>query len=148
MSSAFSTRLAGALVAALAGAFAGVLADRDGVFVAFTALVVPRERAAVFGGGAVVVRLRLVVVVFCAAARRPVVVLVLREVALLAFAAVLRPAVPRAAPRAGFFALDRVALGMGTTGSRGKGCGTVPHGFRYLNDPPLREFGAALPCRT
>jgi hypothetical protein len=74
--------------------------------------------------------------VLAAAVRRPVVVLVLRDVVLAVLATALRPVVPRAAPRAGCFALDRVALGMTDHRSRAKGCGTVPHGSRYQNDPP------------
>src|SRR5947209_8365386 len=93
----FAGALAGALARVLAGVFAAVFAERVGVFVAFTALVVPRARAAVFGGGAVAVRLRLAVVVLADAVRRPVVVLVLREVALAALAAGLRPVAPRPA---------------------------------------------------
>src|SRR5438270_2826812 len=140
LSAGVRARLAGAFAGALAGALAGLLvgvfADRAGAFVAFTALVVPRARAAVFGGGAVTVRVRLrLAVVLAAAVRRPVVVLVLRAVVLAAFAAVLRPPVPRAAPRAGCFALDRVALGMADHRLPGKGCGTVPHELRYLNEP-------------
>jgi hypothetical protein len=80
-------------------------------------LLVPRERAAVFGGGAALVLLRLAVVLV-AAARRPVVVLVLREV-LVVFAVALRLTALRAAPRADFFAVDRVALGMAGHPSRG-----------------------------
>jgi hypothetical protein len=115
--------LAGALDAALAGTFAavfvGAFAGRAGVFVAFTALVVPRERAAVLGGGAEVVRLAVVVVVaLVAAVRRPVVVLVLREV-LVAFAVALGAAALRVVLRVGCFEVDRVALGMAGHPSRG-----------------------------
>ena len=116
---AFLAGRAGVLVGALAGAFAGVLAVLAGVFVALTTFVVRRERAAVLGGGAVAVRLVLpalvALVALVVAVRRAVVVLALRDVFFAATLVVALRRVERACPRAGCFAVDRVALGMADT---------------------------------
>src|SRR5207248_10817292 len=142
---AFVDALAGALAGVLAGALAGALVvDLAAVFrVAFVALVARRERAAVFGGGALAVRFRLTALV--AAVRRAVVLLAPRLDALVAdFVVDLRLAAVRDWPRAGCFAVDRVALGMVDHPAPGKGCGTVPHGSRYFGNLLLAESRPAL----
>jgi hypothetical protein len=60
----------------------------------------------------------LVFAAFVAAVRRAVVVLATRDVVFAALVVALRLA-PRACPRAGCFAVDRVALGMACHPSRG-----------------------------